>query len=74
MSQPKSHSLMEAIVNILIGYSINLGVQLLVFPLFHIHIPLSSNIGIGLIFTVISLVRSYLLRRIFDRFTAYRKK
>jgi hypothetical protein len=39
---------------------------LIVFPLFGIHIPMSSNIAIGIIFTFVSLVRSYVLRRLFN--------
>jgi hypothetical protein len=37
-----------------------------VFPLFGIHIPLSADLAIGGIFVVVSLVRSYLLRRLFN--------
>lgn len=63
--QPKIQSLIESIVNILIGYFTALFSQLLVFPLFDINIPLSDNLLIGLYFTIISLIRSYLVRRYF---------
>lgn len=63
--QSKIQSLIESIVNILIGYFTALFSQLLVFPLFDINIPLSDNLLIGLYFTIISLVRSYLVRRYF---------
>jgi hypothetical protein len=65
--QTKKGSIFEAFINILIGYGINLGAQIIIFPMFGIHIPLSSNIGIGLAFTGISLTRSYLIRRLFNR-------
>lgn len=65
--QSKARSLIEGGVNIAIGYSINLVAQLLIFPQFGINIPLSSNFGIGACFTVISLVRSYLIRRWFTK-------
>lgn len=64
--QTRLQSLFEALANIVLGYGVALGAQLLVFPLFSIHIPLSSNIAIGMIFTLVSLVRSYLLRRLFN--------
>lgn len=64
--QSRLQSLLEALANVVLGYGVALGAQLLVFPLFSIHIPLSSNIAIGVIFTLVSLVRSYLLRRLFN--------
>lgn len=63
--QSKIQSLIESIVNILIGYFTALFSQLLVFPLFDINIPLSDNLLIGLYFAIISLIRSYLVRRYF---------
>ena len=67
MSQSKKGSVVEALTNIVVGYMINLGVQLVVFPMNGIHISLRSNVKIGLMFTLISLVRSYVLRRAFNR-------
>jgi len=64
--QSRLQSLFEAGANVLLGYGVALGAQLIVFPLFGIMIPLSSNIAIGIIFTFVSLVRSYLLRRLFN--------
>ena len=65
--QSKRHSFMEAVLNVLIGYWIAIATQMAVFPLFGIHIPLEQDLLIGLIFTVVSLVRSYALRRLFNR-------
>ena len=66
MKQTKRHSLIESLVNILIGYFTALFSQFLIFPLFDINIPLSDNLLIGLYFTIISLIRSYLVRRYFN--------
>jgi hypothetical protein len=66
MNQTKLGSLIESGINILIGYFVALASQLLIFPLFDIHIGLSTNLWIGLWFTVISLVRSYVIRRWFN--------
>ena len=65
--QSKAQSLIESFVNAAIGYGVALLSQVLVFPLFGIRIPLSSNLAIGAVFTVISIARSYVVRRIFNR-------
>lgn len=65
-SQKKRHSLVEAILNIAIGLGVALVVQLLVFPLFGIQIPMSAHLGIVAIFTAVSVVRSYYVRRLFN--------
>ena len=62
-SQPKSHSFLESIFNVAVGLGINVTAQAIIFPWFGIFIPLSSNLQIAMIFTVISIVRSYCLRR-----------
>lgn len=64
--QSKTQSAIEACANVVVGYFVALLSQLLVFPLFGIHVPLSTNLAIGAWFTVISLVRSYVLRRWFN--------
>ena len=53
-------------MNIAIGYGIALSAQLVIFPLVDIHISLETNLWIGLWFTVISLIRSYIIRRWFN--------
>ena len=65
--QSRLQSFIESCLNVAIGYGIALASQILVFPWFGINIPLRSNIAIGAIFTVISIVRSYLVRRAFNR-------
>ena len=64
--QSKKHSLLESIVNVVIGYGIAILSQIAIFPLFGIHIPLRDNLLIGVIFTIVSIVRSYALRRAFN--------
>ena len=65
--QTKLQSLIESGINILIGYLVALVSQLVIFPWFDIHIPLTDNLLIGFWFTVISLIRSYLVRRYFNK-------
>lgn len=66
MEQSRLGSLIEAWANIAIGYVVALLSQIVVFPMFGIYVPLSTNLWIGAWFTAISLVRSYVLRRWFN--------
>jgi uncharacterized membrane protein (DUF485 family) len=65
--QSKKQSLIEALTNIFIGYFVALASQMVIFPLFDIHISVSDNIWIGVWFTVISIIRSYVVRRVFNK-------
>lgn len=65
-SQKRFHSFLESIVNVAVGLGINIMAQHYVFPIFEIHITWAQNFGIAMIFTVISIIRSYLLRRAFN--------
>ena len=67
--QTKKHSFIESMTNILIGYGVAVTSQIIIFPWFGINIPISDNLLIGFYFTLISLVRSYVLRRYFNRKT-----
>jgi len=66
MGQTRRGSLLESLVNILVGYSINFTANLLIFPLFGWNISARENLTLGVIYTGISLVRSYGLRRLFN--------
>ncbi|WP_063896859.1 hypothetical protein [Burkholderia ubonensis] len=67
MSQTKRHSFIEAACNTAVGYAINYTANLLIFPMFGMHISPKANIVLGLIYTGISIVRGYVLRRTFNR-------
>lgn len=66
MKQPKLLSWLETCLNTGIGFVIAIAAQALIFPLFGFHPPLSTNVSIALIFTVISILRGYLMRRLFE--------
>ena len=66
MQQTRLDSLIESLVNIVIGYGVALASQIIIFPFFGISVPLETNLWIGAWFTVISLVRSYVIRRWFN--------
>ena len=66
MQQTKLGSLIESLMNIAIGLGVALISQIILFPMFDIHITLITNLWISLWFTGISLVRSYIIRRWFN--------
>ena len=59
-------SLIEAIANVVIGYGIAVITQIIVFPVFGFQLGTGDNLAIGAIFTLVSLVRSFALRRLFE--------
>ena len=69
--QSRLHSFLEAWSNTIVGYVLNLGVQLIVYPFYGARFTFSQNIQIGLIFMLVSITRSYILRRHFNRKTAF---
>jgi hypothetical protein len=69
MSQTRKGSAAEAVANVLIGYGIAVAAQVAIFPLFGVNLPLHDNLAIGALFTMVSLVRSYALRRLFNVLT-----
>lgn len=64
--QSRPMSLAESVSNVAVGYIVALVSQVLIFPLFDIHVPVRSNLLIGAWFTGISIARSYCIRRIFN--------
>ncbi len=66
MKQSRLMSLLESLANVLVGYGVAVATQMAVFPLFGLAVTVSENLLIGLIFTVVSIVRSYALRRGFE--------
>lgn len=66
MTQTRAGSLAEAAANIAVGFAINWAANMLVLPQFGFDVTAGDAFGIGLVFTVISLLRSYVLRRWFN--------
>ena len=66
MTQSRTQSAIESVANVAVGYGVALLSQLAIFPMFGVHLPFSSNLAIGGWFTLISLVRSYVIRRWFN--------
>ena len=71
MKQTRLMSMIEAITNVVVGYGVAVFTQMLVFPVFGLHTTLAQNSKLGLIFTGISLIRSFALRRAFEAVRAH---
>ena len=69
LGQTKRGSLIEAVMNVVVGYGVAIAAQLVIFPWFGIYHPITTDLQISLAFLVVGLARSYVLRRVFDRFT-----
>lgn len=67
MSQSNLGSVIEASANIAIGAGVALLAQIIVFPWFGLHPTFTDNLQITAIFTLVSFVRSYFVRRLFNR-------
>lgn len=67
MTQSRKMSLVETCCNVAIGYVVAVGSQLAIFPRVGIHIPFHTNLEIGLYFTIVSIIRGYIVRRIFNK-------
>ena len=70
MKQSRAMSMVEAVADVIVGYALAIATQLAVFPLFGIEAALGEHLAIGLAFVGVSLVRSYALRRLFERIMA----
>ena len=66
MKQSRFMSLVEAVANVIVGYGVAVVTQILIFPIFGLHTTLAQNLQMGLLFTGVSLTRSFLLRRLFE--------
>ena len=66
MMQSKRDSLIETLTNVGIGWFISFIANMLVLPLFGYNINLTDGVLISIIFTVISIIRGYVVRRWFN--------
>ena len=61
--QSRVESFVEAWINVAIGFWINFAANYFILPLFGFNVSLSQTFWIGVAFTAISVLRSYIIRR-----------
>lgn len=66
MKQSRIMSLVESVANVAVGYGVAVVTQILIFPIFGLHTTLAQNLKMGAIFTIVSIARSFALRRVFE--------
>lgn len=64
--QSHTHSLLEAFTNVAAGFAVSTAANYLILPSYGCTPGLWPAVEIGLIFTLISFARSYILRRAFN--------
>jgi len=65
MTQSRLHSIAEAVAGTAIGFVVSVAASMVVYPAHGHAFTLAENVSITLIFTVLSVVRSYVVRRAF---------
>ena len=64
--QTKRQSLIETLTSVFAGWLIGVILNMLVLPLFDYDVSLTDGVLISIIFTAVSVVRGYLIRRFFN--------
>lgn len=64
--QSKKQSLIESLTSVGIGWLIGVILNMLVLPLFDYDVSLTDGVLISIIFTAVSVIRSYIIRRWFN--------
>lgn len=67
MAQTKKQSLIEAGTHTAVSAGVNLGASIEIYPLFGANFTAAQNVGLVAVFTVISVIRGYIVRRWFNR-------
>ncbi len=67
INQTKGKSLLEAIINTVVGLLTSFVLQLILYPLLNIEVSLNQNIIITVVFFTVSIIRGYLIRRFFNK-------
>ena len=65
--QTRKQSFIESLLNVAIGFGVSYASNMVILPLFGFFVSSGQAFGIGVIFTVVSIVRSYFVRRLFNK-------
>jgi hypothetical protein len=68
--QSRAMSFVEAITNVAVGFLLAVLTQAALFPMLELQVSVADNLLIGMIFTAVSIVRSFALRRLFETIRA----
>lgn len=66
LMQSKKESFIETLTSVFVGWLIGVILNMLVLPLFNYNITVIDSLWVSLIFTVVSVIRGYVIRRFFN--------
>ena len=72
MSQSKKGSLIEALITVATGFGISMLIRHFVYPLFGLNATIEVNFYITCIFTITSITRCYIVRRVSERLKGWK--
>ena len=64
--QTKRQSLIETLTSVFVGWLIGVILNMLVLPLFDYKVTVADSLWVSLIFTAVSVIRGYIIRRWFN--------
>jgi uncharacterized membrane protein len=67
MNQTKLYSIIESITQTIIGILTSILIQVVLYPLLGIPVTLNQNLIITAVFLVVSIIRGFLIRRLFNK-------
>ena len=65
--QSKKHSMIEVITNTVVGLLFSFAIQVIIYPLLDVDVSINQNLLITLMFFIASIIRGYVLRRVFTK-------
>jgi hypothetical protein len=68
--QSRTMSFVEATTNVVVGFLLAVLTQIAVFPMMDLRVSVADNLLLGCIFTAVSIVRTFALRRLFETIRA----
>jgi hypothetical protein len=68
--QSRTMSFVESITNVGVGFLVAVLTRMAIFPVMELQVSIGDNLLIGAIFTAVSIVRTFTLRRLFESIRA----
>ena len=67
MKQSKQKSFIESVIQTIIGLGTSILIQIILYPIMGIPVTFTQNLIITLVFFIVSIIRGYFVRRIFEK-------
>ena len=65
--QTKKQSMIEVITNTVVGLAFSFAIQVMIYPILGMNVSINQNLLITLMFFIASILRGYILRRLFTK-------